>query len=249
MKRFLLLAGAASLLVFSSCHKDKDKPAETTRLLKKMIQTEDGEDPIVYNFNYDAAKRLTTIKSADNTEIQSFSYDPAGKLTGIVVEEEGGKYVYHFAYSNGIPVSAELKLWSKFPDEPDLLMGERQYSYTIANNRVSKIHVNFGGSGIDDYDLSYDSRGNLIKTQRTNGSDYKETYTYGTKKAAFPIVSNYVLEFSTSLFGFSPNEIVTARIEVPPTYDVTFTTEYTYDANDYVLASNDGNVKRTFEYE
>jgi len=70
MKKFFLFAIVVSASVLVSCKKDKavtpvPVPDAPSKLLTKMTKTENNITT-VFNFMYDASKRLTSYKSTDN---------------------------------------------------------------------------------------------------------------------------------------------------------------------------------------
>lgn len=244
MKKILLLASVTAALIFSSCKKDKDEPGTggATKVLKKIIQTTDGEET-VYNFNYNTAKQLVSIISADNTEMQTFTYDAAGKLTGTVDENGEAKETLSFTYANGLPVSGVYKLFEKGANQSDELVNELQMTYTVTNSQVTKIHANYVKGTLEaDFSLTY-TNGNLTKV--TAPGDHEVTYTYGNKKPAFPKVFDFIMDISgqSVLFG-AKNDLVAIGGHDPNTI------EYTYDANGYVLTSDEADgTHMKFEYQ
>lgn len=258
MKKFFLLAGMLSALVFTSCKKDKDdnngngggnNPA--TKLIKKMTETENGVTRI-YNFTYDNAKRLIGFASTDGEEATTFSYDAAGNLIKVESLEEGFKNIYTYTYNNGIPVSGTYKSWQKHGSEPDALIEDDELTYTVANGQVTKIKLYMKQMDIElNMDLTY-TNGNLSKVETEPGSahTYKAAFVFGNKKSPFPQLSKYVLDQAGfSLLFCSKNELITAGYDFSGTgYDYT-THQYTYDASGYPLTSNDGEVQLKYEYQ
>jgi YD repeat-containing protein len=255
MKKILFMAAGIAALTFTSCKKDdsvENNPGNgnTTKLLKKITKTENGETT-VYNFTYDANKRLTSYKSNDNVEQVVFTYDGAGNIIRVEETEEGFKNIYAYTYNNGIPVSATFKSWERTAGEPDDLIEDDILTYTVENGVVSNIHLYMGIYDEEtDFELSY-TNGNLTGVESTGTYPYSATFTYGNKKTAFPKLSNYVLDQAGfSLQFFAKNEVLSATFDFPGTeLDNTITTQYSYDAAGFPLSSNDGETLLQFEYQ
>src|SRR5687768_11643848 len=89
MRQLFMMAVAFIALTFTSCDKEDSTttPETPSKLLKKLTKTENGE-VTVYNFTYDAAKRLSSFKSTDDKEVTLLTYDAAGNLVKIDETEE-----------------------------------------------------------------------------------------------------------------------------------------------------------------
>lgn len=252
-----MMAGVMAALVFSSCKKDKNSGSDNNngggaaKMLKKVTKTENGTTT-VYNLNYDGNKRLTSFNSTNNLETTAFTYDGAGNITKIEQREQNYYSTYTYTYNNGIPVSGTIKVILKVAGEPDDIQQDEVLTYTVSNNKITKIHqkTNLDGSELDMV-LTYQPSGNLAKAEATaEGYTYSANYTYGTKKPAFPTVSNWVLDLGFSLEFASKNELITTFVDFPGTdSDITVTNQYTYDASGYPLTSNDGETQLKFEYQ
>jgi len=253
MKKIFLPAFAAAML-FVSCKKDKapdPAPATGTKLLTKLTKTE-GNKTTVFNFLYDNNKRLISYKSTDNQVGIIFTYDAAGNIVKVEDTEDDYKTVYTYSYNNNIPVSATLKSWQKTAGEPDNLVEDDQLTYTLTNNQVSKIHVAFlQTADAADFSLEYNSNGSLSKILSTGGQGYTASFTYGNKKPVYPIVSKYILDQGGFSLQFAAkNELLSLSYDFPGTqYDQSITTQYTYDANGYVLTSSDADAQIKYEYQ
>ncbi len=253
--RFLVAASAAALLSLSSCKKDDPAPVTSNppaaKKLKKISRTENGITT-VFNLTYDNNNRLLSFKNATNTEFVNFSYNTEGKLTGIEEQERGFRNVYNYTYQNGIPVSGTLKSWELVSGQPDELIEDDRLTYTVTNNKVTRIRLEMLQSASEmDLDLTY-SGANLTRVESLGSQfPYTAIFTYGTKKPAFPKVSEYVLDQSGFSLQFaSNNEILTGSFDFPgTTFDQTINTQYTYDSNGYVLTSNDGDTQILYEYQ
>ena len=253
MKKFFLLAIAASALAFVSCKKDstvKPEPVTPAKLLTKLTKTENNITT-VFNFLYDGSKRLSSYKSTDNKVGINFTYDANGNLIKVEDNEDDFKNIYTYTYNNGIPVSGTFKSWQKTAGEPDDLIEDDLLGYTVVNNQVTKIHLQFiQSSDAADFDLSYGNNGNLSKVSGSNTS-YTATFNYGNKKPVFPVVSKYILDQAGFSLQFTAkNELLSMAFDFPGTqFDKTVTTQYTYDTNGYVLTSSDGTAQISFEYQ
>lgn len=256
MKKNLLLAtGIAALFAFASCKKDDaSKPPTnnpgTTKQLKKVTRTEAGT-VTVFNLTYDANKRLTSYRSANNNEYVLFTYDANGNLTNVEQKDNDFKNIYAYNYINNVPATATFKSWELTAGEPDDLIEDDKLTYTVANNRVTKIKLEMLQDNSEINLLLNYTNGNLTQVTDEGNTVYKADFTFGTKKSAFPKVTNWILDQAGFSLQFaSNNEILTAAYDFPGTVaDFTVGTTYTYDSNGYVLTSNDGTTQMTFEYQ
>ena len=252
MKKILFLMGAAALL-FTSCKKDDDNNpggggGTPTKLLKKMTKVEDNVTT-VYNFTYSGGK-LVSVKTPDESEVTTFTYDGAGNVTRVEQEDSEFHNIYTYTYANGIPVSATFKSWMKDGANEDLIEDD-VLTYTVTDNKVSAIQLQSTTTGMDfTFDLTY-TNGNLTKVKTSNIDFYEADFTYGTKKAPYPVLSKWVLDHAGfSLMFASKHELVSATYDFPGTeLDQQLTNQYTYDAQGYVLTSNDGSAQVTYEYQ
>lgn len=259
MKKIFLSASVLAI-AFTACKKENTSnpttptdPGSSSKLLKKITETQNGQ-ATVYNFSYDAAKRLTSVKTTDNTESIDFTYDANGNVTKMEQREDNNfRNVYAYTYNNGVPVLATLKSWELTAGEPDALYEDDVLTYTLANNLVTKINVNM--KMLDksvDFELSYASN-NLSKivATGTQGFDYSASFTYGDKKPVYPRVFNYVMDPSGyAVQFFAKNDIRKVVFDLPGTTgDKSITTTYTYDAAGYPLTATDGSTTSKFDYE
>lgn len=256
MKKLFLIAGLFSALVFTSCKKDKDKNNDgnngTTRFVKKMTKTENGQTT-VYNFTYDGNKRLTAFASANNNEYTNFSYDNNGNLIKVENVEDGFKNIYTYTYTNNVPVSGKFKSYELTAGEPDALIEDDELTYTVTNNQVSKIvlYMKEYDESLD-MDLTY-TNGNLstVKSNALSAYTYEATFMFGNKKSPFPVISKYVLDQAGfSLLFSSKNELISSAYDLPGAqFDYSITQAYTYDSAGYPLTSDDGETKIVYEYQ
>ena len=265
MKKYFLIALVA-LTTVVSCKKenndtDPSSPSNpstpgTSKVLKRIIETEDGVTTS-HSLTYDASKRLTSIKSSDNSEVVSLTYDGNGNVTKIESKEDGERKVFEFTYNNNQPTSGSFKGFEKNETQTEVLTSQYNLAYTIVNSLVTKIKMivpadpETEDEGYElDYNLTY-SNGNLTKVEAAGASIYTASFTYGNKKPMLPAIFKYVLDpAGFSLQFFAKNEILTMTYDFPgTTLDNTITNVYTYDTQGYVLTSNDGETQTRFEYE
>jgi len=254
MKQKLLIASAIfAIFSLASCKKDDPAPGGnnpgTEKKLKKITKTEAGA-VTVFNLNYNTAGKLVSYKTADNSEYVLFSYDANGNLTGIEEKEIDFKNIYTYSYQNNVPVSATFKSWNISGGLPGTLIEDDQLAYTVTNNQVSKIKLTMQGAGETNFNLTY-TNGLFTRAASEGAFVYTADIFYGNKKPMYPKVTNWVLDQAgfSALFAAS-NEIVKTVIDFPGTaLDQTINMTYTYDANGYVLTSNDGTTQQVFEYQ
>jgi YD repeat-containing protein len=253
MKKIFLVTAAAAMAC-ASCKKNKASdpvPAAGTKLLMKLTKTE-GTTTTVFNFVYDAGKRLVSYKSTDNTVGILFSYDAAGNLVKVEDTEDNYKNVYTYSYTNNVPVSGSFKSWRKTAGEPDNLIEDDQLTYTLVNNQVSKIHVAFlQTADAADFALTYNSTGNLVKIVSSGSGGYTASFSYGSRKPVYPVLSKYILDESGFSLQFAAkNELLSFSFDFPGTqYDQSVSTQYTYDADGYALTSSDAVAQIKYEYQ
>ena len=256
-KQFLIvLVAVLSTLVACKKEKEEPKPSGSSKVLKRMIETENGVTT-THVFSYDNNKRLTSIRSTDNAEVIAFTYDGSGNIVKIENREGDVKSVFEFTYANGLPASGSFKSFENAGTPQEELSESYNLTYTVENGLVTKMKVvvppdpTTQQPGYEvNYVLTY-SNGNVTKIEATGISPYKATFTYGDKKPVFPTITNYALEPSGfTLLFFAKNEILSTAYDFPGTeLDTIVRNEYTYDAQGYVLTANDGHTQTKFEYE
>lgn len=256
-KQFLIvLIAALSTLVACKKEKEETKPSGSSKVLKRMIETENGTTT-THVFSYDNNKRLTSIRSTDNAELIALTYDGNGNIIKIEIKEGDVKSVFDFTYTNGLPVSGSFKSFEQAGTPQEELSESYNLTYTVENGLVAKMKVVVPADPVTqqqgyeiNYDLTYNN-GNVTKIEAAGMSSYKASFTYGDKKPVFPTVAKYILDPGgfTMLF-FARNEILSTTYDFPGTeMDATVRNEYTYDAQGYVLTANDGEKQTKFEYE
>lgn len=254
MKKLWILVGLAAALLPTACKKDKATPGTGTgnnHLLKKVTRTIDGTTT-VFLLSYDAQKRLVSFKSTDNSEYTHFTYDNAGHLIKAEAIEPHLKSIYTFAYSNGLPASGTVKVWETTAGEPDYFSEDNVLTYTVANNQVTHIHQEMKLSSENlDVTLSYQNNDlRKIEAESVDGP-YSTTLSFGTHPPVFPAISPYMLDLSGLSLQFAVrHELLSATFHFPDVDDDSIlTTQYTYDADGYVLTADDGETLLTLEYE
>ena len=250
MKKQFLTLLVATATAFTACKDDNDLTIKT-KVLSKLISTEDGENT-TYSFNYDSNKRLTSFGTADNSEKTSFTYDAGGNLTKLENIEGDSKVVFEIVYTNASPVTGSLKTY-----EDAQLQSTINLEYTLANGKVTEIIQKIQNQEFGKSTLTYQN-GNVtkIETVSVGGGTFTHSYTYGTKKSMFtnPAVK-YVLDPAGITASFiAKNEVLTETLDSQGTdFDVNSTTTYTYDAEGYPLTatvtSDDEVVTLKFEYK
>lgn len=260
MKRHLLVA-LIGLSTLVACKKDKNETKDpsnpgSSKTLKSIVETKAGQTT-TYNFTYDASKRLSSVRSADNSEVTTFTYATDGNVTKIENKDGNDRNLMEITYNNGAPVSASYKSFEKTEGQNETLTEQYTLQYTVENTLVTKIKMIFPADPENDeegyeleYLLSY-TGGNLTKIETTGMWAYTATFTYGNKKPVFPAIFKYALDpAGFSLEFFSKNDLLTMTYDYPGTaLDNTITNVYTYDANGYVLTANDGETQTTFQYQ
>ncbi len=262
MKQYFLIALVA-LTTIIACKKEKDN-ADTSnpsnpgssKVLKKIIETENGVTT-THNLVYDANKRLTSIRTSDNSEVVSFTYDGNGNVTKIENKEGDERSVFEYSYNNNVPVSGTFKSFEKDEAQNEVLVSQYNLAYTIQNSLVTKIKMivpEDPGTEDEGYELEYTltyNNGNLTKIETAGIMSLTASFTYGNKKPMLPATFKYVLDpAGFSLQFFAKNELLSSTYDYSGTSrDISVTTAYTYDAQGYVLTANDGETQTRFEYE
>ena len=267
MRKLFFLLTTTAMMILSSCQKDNidgpnpnpnpnPGPGPTTppseKVLKKMIKTKDGASTI-YTLTYDGSKKLVSIIADNNIEKTLFSYDAAGNLVKVEQSDEEFHNIYSYAYVNNVPKSATFKSWMNRPGKPQELIEDDLLTYTVENNQVKNINLvmQLAENATTDFAMHYNSSGNLIKVTADAPFAYTADFTFGNKKPVFPVISKWVLDHAGfSLQYAAKNEVLSAKFDFPSNnFDRTVSTQYTYDANGYVLTSTDGEATIKFEYQ
>ena len=185
--------------------------------------------------------------SSDNVESITITYDAGGNP--VKLEEYNSDYhnIYTYTYNNGSPVSGTFKSWELASGD---LFEDDVLTYTVSNGLVTAINWTdqLGGNNMS-FVLSY-ANGNLVKVQDA-GNMFTANFTFGNKKPVFPKVFNYIMDQAGySMQFFARNEILSMSFDFPGTVsDFTSTMQYTYDADGYVLTSNDGTSTFSYQYQ
>lgn len=253
MKKIFLVAGALSMLVFSSCKKDKDSNdgdnnGGKTKLLKKVTKTENGATT-VFNLTYDGNK-FQSFTTADGLEYTSLTLDGSGNVTKLDIRDHNDYTTYTYLYNNGVPVSGTVKTVHKIAGEPDDVIQDDVLTYTVVNNQVTKIKKQNKVIDVEQtVNLIYNSTGNLEKATLEGEESFSVIFTWGTKKPGFPTISKWVLDIGYTLQFFAKNEMLKAFYDFDGTlFDHELKNNYTYDGDGYPLTSDDGETKMKFEY-
>lgn len=261
-KQFFVFALAVASLV--SCKKESapanggnnnggnepPPPPPAAKVLKKITQTTNGQSTVML-FAYNSNKQLLSVKSTDNSDVTNFTYDGEGNVIKMESTDADFHNIYEYAYENGVPAWSTFKSYERNNGE-ESLVEDNSIHYTVEDGKVTRItadlilqqqEVNFA--------LTYNSNGNLAKIQGENGLDFTATFTYGAKKPMFPQVFKFVMDYiGYSVHFFAKNDLLSQQFDLPGTdNDFTNTVQNTYDANGYVLTSNDGDTQLTFEYQ
>lgn len=61
-----------------------------SKLLKKTITTDDEGEVLIYNYAYDAQKRLTGVTTSDNSKTVTVTYTADGKIDKITIKDDLG---------------------------------------------------------------------------------------------------------------------------------------------------------------
>jgi hypothetical protein len=253
MKKIFLLAGALSMLVFSSCKKDKDSNdgsnnGGNTKLLKKVTKTENGATT-VFNLTYDG-NQFKSFTTADGLEYTALTLDGSGNVTKMDIRDHNDYTTYAYTYSNGVPVSGTVKTVHKIGGEPDDVIQDDVLTYTVVNNQVTKIKKQMKVADAEEVvTLTYNGAGNLEKATLEGDAAFSVAFTWGTKKPGFPGMSKWVLDIGYTMQFSAKNELLTAFYDFEGSqFDYTLTNKYTYDGDGYPLTSDDGETKLKFEY-
>ncbi len=251
-KVFLLATAMAAVLVFSACKKDKDTVTTnppTEKKLKKITKKENAVTT-VYNLTYSSSGKLISVVSTDKKDSTNFAYDASGNLSAIYKQDQEIKSMYAFQYSNNKPVTGSYKSWDISMGIPGRLVQNDHFTYTVTNNQVSAIHIVMMDASEADIVFTY-TNGNLTRISHNGFISYIVELSYGTKRAIYPKLSNFVLDPMGNTVLYSANhEVLKVLFDFPGSnFDFEINTTYTYDSNGYVLSSNDGDIEEFYEYQ
>jgi YD repeat-containing protein len=237
------------MLVLLACKKnahDQQKGSSTnTKRLIKITEVRGGQT-MVYNFNYNAKGRLASINSDDRTENITFSYDNDGNV--ISVSESNFQFLsmFYYNYRNGKPVTATFKSWRV---SDDAILADDFYSYTVSNQRVTKIHVEMVQPFMSlDLSVTYNTDGNVTRIEAPGVLTV--SYSYGSKKPIYPNIYKYITDWSFAPRFFAQNEINVENYNGPVASNNRVTAmQYTYGPEGYVVSSTDGTTQYTYDYQ
>ncbi len=176
--------------------------------------------------------------------------DGSGNISKIEYRDHDDYTTYTYSYNDGIPVSGTVKTIQKVAGEPDDLIQDDVFTYTVVNNQVTKIVKEMKLADVTETaDITYSSDGNVAKVTLEGDMQGTVVFTWGTKRPGFPTVSKWLLDVGYTLQFFARNEMLTASYDFEGTlFDYTLTTQYTYDKDGFPLTSNDGETQLKFEY-
>ncbi len=179
-KKLFTLIGFSSIILLSSCQKDK-QPDATTDTSKVNTYTESvaspgaGEINATYNLAYDANSRITSVTETTAPGIKFlFAYSSDTQFS-MELYISGAVSVHEdfFMNSNAFPDST-----FQYNDTQDTTT--EKYLYNSSNQLLTLKEYDYSknyGSEIDNVtSYTYDSNGNLVKTTDTNNRI--ETFDY-----------------------------------------------------------------------
>jgi len=254
MKKLNLLLGILIGLTILSCSSDDNSgtddqtPEETTKLLKKISFSGNGNYSLTFFYNPD--DKLDRIESAGTGDdfIKQFFYDN-GVLDRAEFQDLNGVSdgsIEQYIYNNGQLIQREDYFNNTTLDET--------FEYSFSNELISNIkYFGFNETAFSEqYIFEYDSDNNVIsrKTDYVNNSisDEELTFTYDDKKSPFlNFEPNIVL--IDDFFSFKNNptsEILTDLSNSNVIYQRNYT--LTYDSDDYAISRTDGTETVTYEY-
>lgn len=231
-KCFSLIILALSILIFSSCKKEKatasNGHSDKVKSYTETLTSSAGTTSETYNFEYDSQDRITAIISAATTGKKfAFNYNPDSSFT--MDAFSGGTIYLHenfylknslldstFRFDNTVDTISE----KYFYNSSNLLSVLNEYAYYYSLPILSRITV-----------YTYDNNGNLIKTNNTNNKvetfDYYPDLVYTmpvispkTRARKTNLVKNYTLQqngntvgTTTSTYTFDSNNRITTITE------------------------------------
>jgi YD repeat-containing protein len=225
-------------------------PIPTAKVLKKITSTTEGQSKVL-NLTYNSSKQLLSIKSTDNSDVTNFVYDGDGNVIKMESADAETRSIFEYVYENGIPARGTFKMYERNGGEESLIEDDVIH-YTVEGGKVTHINMDMNVQQQEvNFALTYNSNGNLTKIQGENGLDYTATFTYGNKKPMFPQAFKFILDHAGyTVHFFAKNDLLSQGFDFAGTeHDFENTVQNTYDANGYVLTSNDGDTQLSFEYQ
>ncbi len=254
MKKLNLLLGILIGLTILSCSSDDNSgtddqtPEETTKLLKKISFSGNGNYSLIFFYNAD--DKLDRIESAGTGDdfIKQFFYDN-GVLDRAEFEDLNGVSdgsIEKYIYNNGQLIQREDYFNNTTLDE--------SFEYSFSNELISNIkYFGFNETAFSEqYIFEYDSNNNVIsrETDYVNNSisDEELTFTYDGKKSPFLNFEPNIILID-DFFSFKNNptsEILTDLSNSNVIYQRNYT--YTYDSDDYAISRTGDTETVTYEY-
>ncbi len=151
-------------------------------LLVAEYQTSEGKESCVVNYTYENGKavKLTWNYTAGTTVTYENTYDKDGRLKKQVRNfPENEKNTYEYLYDEQGNITREFVLIED--GEEDGMPSSITYEYTNdygENGNLVKVSKATENIHIGDWNYSYDSVGNLVKTEITNAGDLNATEEY-----------------------------------------------------------------------
>ena len=179
-KNIFTLIALSSIIIFSSCQKDK-QPDANTNLNKVKTYTENITSPgngtiaAIFNIGYDGNNRITSVTQTDAPGNKFLFTYTSGTKYSMDLYESGSISVHEdfFLNSNSLPDST-----FQYNDTQDSTT--EKYLYNSNGQLVTLKEYDYSksyGSTINNItSYTYDSNGNVVKTTDTNNQ--VETFEY-----------------------------------------------------------------------
>jgi hypothetical protein len=244
MKKILCLFGALSL-AFTSCT-NEESSSEESLLPKTEIYTYEShpEENTKVTYHYDGNK-IDSLNYDDGTKVV-FTYTGNLITKAIYTENDGGEdflTTTTFAYENN-----KLK---SFLEVSSGNSSHRKKTYTYnSNGTISTITVLINPTTLQETQdessvFTLDSNGNIIKAEF---DDLVNTVEYDTKNNPFKSITGYTFLLDSGIFDQEANSVnnISKINENAGGVTTTFTYENTYNSDNYLIKSVQGD--ETYEY-
>lgn len=253
-KNIFTLIALSSIIIFSSCQKDK-QPDANTNLNKVKIYTENITSPgngtiaATFNIGYDGNNRITSVTQTDAPGNKFLFTYTSGTKYSMDLYESGSISVHEdfFLNSNSLPDSTFQYNDTQDSTTEKYLYNSNGQLVTLKEYNYSKIY----GSEIDNItSYTYDSNGKVVKTTDTNNQI--ETFEY------YPDLV-YAMPFINPALNQATNS--TKKMNLLKTHTVTSngypvgstSSTYTFDSNNRISTitqtADDGTIAtQTFTY-
>ena len=252
MKRnSLLLLSFCTIIMLSSCQKDKQEPGTNTTLSKVKTYTEStttsgGENiAATYNLNYDANNRITSVTQANvpgNKFVFSYPSDTKYSMD-LFVAGERSIHEDIFLNSNALPDST-------FQYDNDEDTTTEKYVYNSKNQLITIKEYNYStiyGSDIEKVTTyTYDADGNVATITDTDSQT--ETLEYYPDLVYAMLFTNPLLNSTKAMHLVKTHKVTSNGYLVGSTVNT-----YTFDSNKRISTItqtlDDGTVgTQTFTY-